>query len=105
MIKTGGIIMKIVIARYCVEEGKRAEYLEKVGAEGIAEKCCVENGNISYEFLCPVANPNEVMVLERWESGEALDAHMKQPHFAKLQEIKKEYGATGSAPLVYDVEA
>jgi hypothetical protein len=30
---------------------------------------------------------------------------MKQPHFAKLQEIKKEYGATGSAPLVYGVEA
>ncbi|MCK5748330.1 MAG: antibiotic biosynthesis monooxygenase, partial [Oricola sp.] len=50
-----------------------------------------EPGCIDYSFGADVTEPDSILVLEYWESWEALDAHVAQPHmaawFAKLGEI------------------
>ncbi len=96
--------MIVVIARYSLAEGKREEYLKAVNAENIIEKCRAEAGNVSYEFLCSPENKEEIVVLERWENHEILDRHGKEPHFLRMLEIKKSFGASPSVVDKYEVK-
>jgi quinol monooxygenase YgiN len=40
-----------------------------------------EAGCMLYDVCRSKADPDELLVLEEWESQEALDAHMATPHF------------------------
>ncbi len=50
-----------------------------------------EAGCIDYSYGAEVTDPDTIIVLEYWESWEALEAHTKQPHMgvwmAKLGEV------------------
>lgn len=50
-----------------------------------------EAGCVDYSFGADVTEPDTILVVEYWESWEALDAHVGQPHmtqwFAKLGEV------------------
>lgn len=91
--------MIIVIARYSLAKGKRDEYLAEIKKAEIIEKCRAEEGNISYEFLNSNDNPDEIVVLERWENQEVLDIHGTLPHFKEMLDIKKQFDPT---PTVID---
>jgi len=41
-----------------------------------------EPGCIDYGFSVDVCSPTTIRITERWESMEALEAHMKSPHMA-----------------------
>lgn len=88
--------MILIIARYTLAEGKKADYLKNIAQEQIIEKCRKENGNIAYEFLSSNENPNEIIVLEKWENEKVLDIHSKASHFKKMMEIKESFGASPS---------
>ena len=96
--------MIVVVARYTLAAGKREEYIKAVNEENIIEKCRAEEGNISYEFLCSPENPDEIVVLERWENQEVLDKHGAEPHFSQMLEIKKQFGSSPSLVDKYIVE-
>jgi quinol monooxygenase YgiN len=75
----------------------KPEALVEVKA-GIAKVCAAtrkEPGCISYDFSQDVADPCLVRVFERWESGEALDEHLKQTHTV---EFLTALGAWASGP-------
>jgi len=44
----------------------------------------LEAGCITYAFSVDVNDPEMVRIFERWESMEALQAHMKAPHMAEF---------------------
>ncbi len=51
--------------------------------QGIAKVCEAtrkEAGCISYDFSQDAADPCLIRIFERWETGSALDLHLKQPH-------------------------
>ena len=48
-----------------------------------------DQGCISYSFYQNLLEKNEYIMVEKWESKEKLDQHMKTPHFAKLGEYMK----------------
>ena len=41
-----------------------------------------EPGNLDYRMSPDLDDPNRLNILERWESQEALDAHLAAPHMA-----------------------
>jgi quinol monooxygenase YgiN len=45
-----------------------------------------EPGCLLYDVCRSQADPNELLVLEEWESQEVLDAHMATPHFQAFAE-------------------
>ncbi len=94
--------MIVVVAKYSVAAGKRAEYLQAVADAGIFAKSRAEQGCISYEFLCSWESPDEVVALERWADAAQLAAHGKQPHFAELMAIKKQFGSTPTVVQRYE---
>ena len=71
--------MIIVTATITVKKGNRDELISK--SQNVITSTRQEQGNISYELLASTEDENVLMMFEKWESKEALDAHMQTEHF------------------------
>lgn len=59
-----------------------------------------EKGCDSYEGHISIHDPNLYVVVERWETREAIDAHGKAPHMQEWREVAAKYRA---APAVIEI--
>ena len=75
--------------RYTVTVGERDDLLRDLAQLRMAESSRAEQGCLQYEYLLPV---DQVLLLERWSSSEAQQAHKGTAHFAKLADVKQRYG-------------
>ncbi len=81
-----------VIASICVKTGAISEYLDILKANISAvrkEKGCVEYVpmvDIDAKLPTQVFDDNVVTILEKWESLEALHAHLASPHMLAFRE-------------------
>ena len=75
----------------CTPE-KREAFLGRLNAEGLAAACRAEEGNIKYDYYLPENGSGELLLVEKWKDAEALKAHMAEPHFARIGEVKNEIG-------------
>lgn len=81
----------LVLVRYTVKPGLRAEFLKQADVLGIIWDSRAEPGNLKYEYSLPLESENDVILIELWADGEAVAAHKDTPHYEKLQELKKQY--------------
>lgn len=81
------------------DEQKRAEAIET--ARKLIEPSQKEDGCISYDMYESVTAPGEFIIVETWESQEALDRHMKQPHFIEYATRLDEYGDKHADRFIY----
>lgn len=72
-------------------DGKREAFVEKAKAEGIVDEIRKENGCIRYDYYYSEKDPNEILLIEEWESKEHQQIHIDQPHMARLREFKNDY--------------
>ena len=59
--------------------------------EGIDIAYRAEDGNIKYDYFTSTDDSDELLLIEKWRDADALAAHGRQPHFARLREIKDEF--------------
>ena len=71
-----------VIARSVSKEDELEKVLE-LGKELVAATV-KEDGCIKYEIFQDVENPRALIVVEEWESMEALNNHMASDHFKRI---------------------
>jgi len=90
--------MLYVVATVKVVEGKRDEYLReirKVVPKVRAEKGCIEYVPVvdlpaQFSAQEPVQS-DQVTIIEKWESLEALKAHMEAPHMKEYREKARKF--------------
>ena len=83
--------MIVLNVTYKCKPDMRDEFLEMIYTEGIDVASRAEEGNIKYDYYTPVDGSDELLLVEKWRDAEALAAHGKQEHFARLGELKKEF--------------
>ena len=66
---------------------------------GIAETV-KESGCISYDMNQSVTDPARLVLLERWESHEALKRHFETPHFKTWRAAAPEFVAERKAEVI-----
>ncbi len=71
--------------------GKREEFVEKIKQAGIVSKIRQEAGCIMYDYFFAEKNRDEILLIEKWESKEHQETHIRQPHMNDLHEIEKDY--------------
>ena len=81
--------MIYVVATTQVKPESRDAYMK--GARECIAETHKEKGCISYEYHSAMDDPNRIVVVERWESREDLNAHGRAPHMKRWREY--------SAPL------
>ena len=86
--------------RYTVTVGERDDLLRDLAQLRMAESSRAEQGCLQYEYLLPVDAPDQVLLLERWSSSEAQQAHTGTAHFAKPADVKQRYGPLISTCIV-----
>ena len=80
----------IYVVFKCVP-GKREEYIGKLKAEGIVDAVREEDGCIRYDYYFSEKDPDEILLIEAWESKKHQEIHIEQPHMARLREIKPDF--------------
>ena len=71
--------------------GKREAFVERVKQEGIVDAVRAENGCIRYDYYYSEKDPNELLLVQAWESKEHQQIHLDQPHMVQLRALKDDY--------------
>lgn len=76
---------------YTGKDGSARKFAEEMVSAGVVEKVRGENGNLKYEYFFPMDDSETVLLIDRWESEEALDEHHKSPMMKKIAELRDKY--------------
>ena len=75
--------MIVVQVEVIVEPGSASKVVDAVKKMETATR--QEAGCLKYAFAVDISDPGMVRVIERWESMDAIKAHMASPHMAQFQ--------------------
>ncbi len=76
---------------YQLKEGAREAFLAELMGDDFLPSVHAEDGCLQYAYFRAVADENVVVLLECWESREALSVHLGQPHMKKLAGLRASY--------------
>ena len=74
----------------CLPE-KREAFIQIVKETGILAAIRAEDGCIRYDYYLSEKDPNELLLLEQWQTKEHQQIHIGQPHMARLRALKDDY--------------
>lgn len=74
----------------CLPE-KRASFIQKVKQTGVLDAIRGEDGCIRYDYYLSEKDPNELLLIEQWETKEKQQIHISQPHMDTLRSFKADY--------------
>ena len=77
--------------RYTGKNGSARGFAEEMEGTGTAEAIRAEVGNLRYEYYFPMNDPETVLLIDAWESQEAIDAHHASPMMAAIAALREKY--------------
>ena len=84
--------MSIVVNIYYKGQNNNArKFAEEMESSGTADKIRAEKGNIRYEYFFPMSDPETVLLIDEWESQEAIDAHHATPMMNTIISLREKY--------------
>ena len=84
-----------VHVKYHLKPGTRDAFLAGITEKTLQDAVLHEDGCLKYDYS-PVADdpegvPDLVLLEEEWTSLQAQQTHLKQPHMARIAELKDQY--------------
>lgn len=76
---------------YTGTNGNAAEFAEEMEKSGTADKIRAEKGNVRYEYFIPINDPETVLLIDSWESQEAIDIHHASDMMQKIAGLREKY--------------
>ena len=76
---------------YTVENGSAKKFAEEMVSSGVVDRVRSEKGNLKYEYFFPMDDSETVLLIDRWESQEALNEHHKYPMMKEIAELRDKY--------------
>ena len=76
---------------YSGENGNARKFAEEMESSGTADKIRAEKGNIRYEYFLPMSDPETVLLIDAWESQEAIDLHHASPMMQTIADLRDKY--------------
>ena len=76
---------------YTGKNGSARKFAEEMESTGTADAIRAEAGNIRYEYYFPMNDPETVLLIDAWESQEAIDAHHASHMMATIAELREKY--------------
>ena len=71
--------------------GKREGFVERVKQEGVLSAIRAEDGCLRYDYYFSDSDPNELLLIEVWETREHQQVHIGQPHMDTLRTFRNDY--------------
>ena len=76
---------------YTGTNGNARKFAEEMESSGTADKIRSEAGNIRYEYFFPMNDPETVLLIDAWDSQEAIDVHHASPMMQTIAALRDKY--------------
>ena len=76
---------------YTVRSGQGEAFAQALDQEGVLERVRREPGCLQYELFAAVGKADRLMLVERWDGQDNLDAHSAGENFKAMQAVEKTY--------------
>ncbi len=76
---------------YTGMNGNVRKFAEEMKSSGLVEQIRAEKGNLRYEYFFPMDDQETVLLIDAWESEEALDFHHKSPMMKQIAILRDKY--------------
>ncbi len=76
---------------YTGTNGNARKFAEEMESSGVASAIRAEKGNLRYDYFIPMADPETVLLIDSWESQEALDVHHASPMMEQIATLREKY--------------
>lgn len=76
---------------YTGKDQNARKFAEEMESSGTADKIRAEAGNVRYEYFFPMNDPETVLLIDAWESQDAIDAHHASPMMGTIAELRDKY--------------
>lgn len=76
---------------YTGENGNAKKFAEEMVSSGIVDRVRKEPGNEKYNYFFPMDDQETVLLIDRWESKDALDKHHKSQMMKEIADLRKKY--------------
>ncbi len=83
--------MILLHVTYHLLKENAGEYAQTLEQSGLPAVFRGERGNIRYDYFLPAMRSDQLLLIEAWESEEALCAHMQTEHFQRLSGYKEAF--------------
>lgn len=71
--------------------GNARKFAEEMKTSGLVDKVRAEKGNLRYEYFLPLDHPETVLLVDAWESEDALALHHKSPMMKEIAALREKY--------------
>lgn len=76
---------------YTGTNGNAIKFAQEMESSGTAELIRQEPGNLRYQYFTPFDDPETVLLIDSWESQEAIDVHHASPMMAQIARLREKY--------------
>ena len=76
---------------YTGENGSARRFAEEMESNGTADKIREEEGNVKYEYFFPMKDSETVLLIDAWDSQEAIDKHHASPMMQTIINLREKY--------------
>ena len=83
--------MYTIYVKFTCLPQKREGFIEKVKESGVLDAIRAEDGCHRYDYYLSEKDPNELLLIEQWETKEHQQIHLTQPHMDTLRSFKGDY--------------
>lgn len=83
--------MYTIYVKFTCLPQKREGFIQKMKETGILDDIRAEDGCHKYDYYLSEKNPDEILLIEQWETKEHQQIHIKQPHMAQMRQFKDDY--------------
>ena len=77
--------------RYTGQDGNARKFAEEMTAGGTVAAIRAEAGNLRYEYYQSLDDPETVLLIDSWETQEAIDVHHASPMMAVIAALREKY--------------
>lgn len=81
----------LLLVTYKCKPAARERFVDEVTQAGIIRQIALEDGYISYDYYLSAADPDVLLLVEKWSSEKHQQAHLQTEHMNRLKEIKDKY--------------
>ncbi|MBQ6206222.1 MAG: antibiotic biosynthesis monooxygenase [Oscillospiraceae bacterium] len=76
------------LVTYHCKPGQREAFRKAISELGVRETSTHESGNLGYDYFLSEADPDALLLVERWTDSASQAAHTWTETFSALQELK-----------------
>lgn len=83
--------MYTIYVKFTCLPQKREAFIKKVTETGVLAAIRAEDGCHKYDYYLSEKDPNELLLIEQWETKNHQQVHLDQPHMVTLRSFKGDY--------------